>query len=215
VTSKSICRSSRQSSVEPDWEEAHMTWKGLYPPTVLALGFVLTHPAEKAQQTNTPKPVGQTSQTHGATTPKKHAAHPQPGNAVNLPANAVTNQGVPLVTGSASKVPHRPFTITKQVDSSSPQLARGGSGKKGTANGGASAGSPGFSDLTGVSQSKDGNVSNMRVGSDQQPQIVPKEQPAGGSRVSAQAATLPGNAVQATPTNPPKRKKPAAPSHQP
>jgi hypothetical protein len=192
-----------------------MTWKGSYLPAVLALGVVLTEPAGKAQHTNTPKRVGQTSQTHGATTPKKHPAPPPSGYAVNLPANAVTNQGVPLATGSAGKMHYAPFTITKRVNSSSPQLAPAGSGKKGTANGGASAGSTGFSDLIGVSQSKDGNVSDMRTGSDPQTQVVPKGHSAAGSSVSTQAATLPGNAVQATPTNPPKRKKPAAPPHQP
>jgi hypothetical protein len=110
---------------------------------------------------------------------------------------------------------YTPFTITKQVNSSSPQLAPAGSGKKGTANGGPGAESTGFSDLIGVSQSKDGNISDMRTGSDPPTQVVPKGHSAGGSSVSTQAATLPGNAVQATPTNPPKRKKPAAPPHQP
>jgi hypothetical protein len=191
-----------------------MTWKGLYRPAVLALSFVLTEPAGKAQQTNTPERVGQTSQTHAETTPKKHAVHPQSGSAVNLPANAVANQSVPPA-GSAGKVPHAPFTVTKQVNSSSPQMAPAGSGKKGTANGEASAGAPGFSDLIGVSQSKDSNISGVRAGSDKQLQIVPKGQPASASRVSTQVATLPANAVQGTPTNPPKRKKPAAPPHQP
>ena len=192
-----------------------MTWKGSYRPAVLALGFVLAASAGKAQHTNTPKREGQTSQTHGATTPKKRATHPPSGSTVNVPANAVTNQGAPLVTESAGKAPHTPFTATKQVDSSSPQFARAGSGKNGTANAGASAGPGGFSEVTGVSQSKDTNVIGFRDGSDKPLQIVPKGQPAGGSRISAQVATVPANAVQATPTNPPKRKKPAAPPHQP
>ena len=188
-----------------------MTWKGSYLPALLALGFVVTQPPGNAQHTNVPKREGQTSQTHGATTPKKRAAKPPSGNAVNLPGDAVTNQGASLVAGSAGKVPHPPFIVTKQVNSSSPQFAHTGSGKVGTANG-ASAGSSGFSDLTGVSESKDTNVIGFRDGSTQQPQVVPKGQPASGSRVSTQAATLPANAVQATP---PKRKKPAAPPHQP
>jgi hypothetical protein len=180
-----------------------MTWKSSYLPAVLALGFVLTGPAGKAQQ------------THGATTPKKRVPHPPSGTAVKPPANAVTNQSVPTGTGSAGKVPYNPFAITKQVNQASPQLASTGGGKKGTANGGASGGSGGFSDVVGVSQSKDTNVSEFRAGSDKPLRIVPKGQPAsGGSRVSTQAATLPANAVQANP-NPPKRKKPAAPPHQP
>jgi hypothetical protein len=64
-----------------------MTWKSSYLPAVLALGFVLTGPAGKAQQ------------THGATTPKKRVPHPPSGTAVKPPANAVTNQGVPPGTG--------------------------------------------------------------------------------------------------------------------
>lgn len=192
-----------------------MTWKGSYLPVALALGFVVTQPPGNAQRTNTPKREGQTSQTHGATTSKKRAEHPPSGTAANLPSNAVTNRSVPSLTGSAGKVPHTPFAITKQVNSSSPQFAHTGSGQTGTPNGGASAGSSGFSDLVGVSQSKDGNVSDMRAGFDKQLQIVPTGQPAGGSRASTQAVTLPANAVQGTPTNPPKRKKPAAPPHQP
>jgi hypothetical protein len=180
-----------------------MTWKSSYLPAVLALGFVLSGPAGKAQQ------------THGATTPKKRVPHPPSGTAVNPPANAVTNQGVPPGTESAGKVPYNPFAITKQVNQASPQLAPTGGGKKGTANGGASGGSGGFSDVVGVSQSKDTNVSDFRAGSDKPLQIVPKGRPAAGSRVSTQAATLPANAVQATPANPPKHKKPAAPPHQP
>jgi len=180
-----------------------MTWKSSYLPAVLALGFVLTGPAGKAQQ------------THGATTPKKRVPHPPSGTAVKPPANAVTNQGVPPGTGSAGKVPYNPFAIHKQVNSSSPKFAQAGSGKKGTANGGASGGSSGFSDVVGVSQSKDTNVRDFRAGSDKPLQIVPKGQPAGGSRVSTQTTTVPANAIQANPTNPPKRKKPAAPPHQP
>jgi hypothetical protein len=190
-----------------------MTWKVSYLRAVLTLSFVLTEPVGKAQQTNTPERVGQTSRTHTATTPKKHAVHPRSGSAVNLPANAVTSQAVPF-NGSAGTVPHTPFTVTKQVNSSSPQLAPAGSGKKGATNGGASAGPPGFSDLIGVSQSKDGNVSDMRAGSDKQLQIVAKGQPASGSRVGTQVATVPANAIQGTPANPPKRKKAAAPRHQ-
>ena len=116
----------------------------------------------------------------------------------------------------AGKVPYNPFAITKQVNQTSPPLAPtgGGKNKKGTANGGVSGGSGGFSDVVGVSQSKDTNVSEFRAGSDKPLQIVPKGRPAAGSRVSTQAATLPANAVQANP-NPPKRKKPAAPPHQP
>jgi hypothetical protein len=180
-----------------------MTWKSLHLSALLALVFVLTEPAGQAQQ------------THAATTPKKHAVHPPSGNAVTPPVNAVTNQGAPLVTGSAVKLPYAPFTITEQASSSSPQFGPAGSEKKGTANGGSSAGSSAFNDLVGVSQSKDGNVSNMRVGSDQPPQVVTKGHQAGGSSVNPQAATLPGNAVQAAPTNPPKREKQAAPPHQP
>ena len=180
-----------------------MTWKSSYLLAVLALGFVVTEPEAKAQQ------------THGATTPKKRVPHPPSGNAVNPPANAVTNQGVPPGTGSAGKVPHTPFAIHKEVNSSSPQFAQTGSGKKGTANDGTIGGSGGFSDVAGVSQSKDTNVSNFRDGSNKPSQIVPKSQPAGGSRVSTQTATVPANAVQANPTDPPKRKKPAAPPHQP
>src|ERR1700730_3114612 len=192
-----------------------MTWKGSSLAAVLAFGFVLLGPTGKAQHTNTPKPEGQTSQTHAPTTPKKHAAHPPSGNAVNLPVNAVTNQGVPLGAGSKGKVPHTPFTITKQVNSSAPQFAPAGSGKEGTSNGGASVGSSGFSDVIGVSQSKDTNVVDLRTGSDKQLQIVPKGQPASGSRVSTHVATVPANAVQATPTNPPKPTKPPTPPHQP
>jgi hypothetical protein len=192
-----------------------VTWKDSYLPAVLALGLVLTEPLGKAQQTNTPKRLGQTSQTPAATTPKVWDAHAQPGNAVNLSANAVTNPSVPLVTESAGEAPRQDLALAKKVNSSSPQLAPAGSGKKRTANGALGTGSTGFSDLTGVSQSKDSNVSDMRVGSDQQPQTVPKGRQAGGSPISTQAAALPGNAIQATPTNPPRRKKPAAPPHQP
>jgi hypothetical protein len=192
-----------------------MTWKNCYLLAVLAFGFVLTEPLGRAQQTNIPKREGQTSQTHGATTPKKPAAHRPSGNAVNPPSNAVTNRVVPPPAARADKVPHTPFTITKLVNSSSPQFARAGGGNQGTANGGTSTGSSGFSDLTGLSQSKDTNVIGFRDGSNQQAQVVPKGQPAGDSRVSTQAATLPANAVQGTPSNPPKRKKPAAPPHQP
>jgi hypothetical protein len=191
-----------------------MTWKDGYLLAVLALGFVLTEPMGRAQHTNVPKRQGQTSQTHGATTPKKPAAHPPAGNAVSPPSNAVTNPGVPPLTGSADKVPHTRLTITKRVNTSFPPIARAGGGKQGTANGGTSTGSSGFSDLTGVSQSHDTNVIGFRDGSNQQTQVVPKGQPAGGSRVRTQAATLPANAVQGTPTNPPKRKKPATPPHQ-
>jgi hypothetical protein len=179
-----------------------MTWKSSYLAAMLAVGFVLSGPAAKAQQ------------THGATTPKKRVARPPSGNAVNPPANAVTNQGVPPGTGSAGKVPHTPFAIHKQVNSSTPQFAQARSGKKGTVNGGASGGSGGFSDVVGVSQSKDTNISEFRLGSDKPLQVVPKGPPAGGSRVSTQTATLPANAIQANPTNPPKRKKPAALPHQ-
>jgi hypothetical protein len=180
-----------------------MTWKSSYLLAALALGFVLTGPAGTAQQ------------THGATTPKKRVAHPLSGTAVNPPANAVTNPGVPPGTGSAGKVPYKPFTFTKQVNQASPQLAPAGGGKKGPANGGASGGSSGFSDVVGVSQSKDTNVSDFRGGSDKPLQVVPKGPPASGSHLSTQAATLPANAVQPTPTYPPKRKKASAHPHQP
>ena len=192
-----------------------MTWKGSYLRAVLALGLVLTVPAGKPQQTNTPKREGQTSQSLGATTPKKQAAHPPSGSTVNPPANAATNQSVPMVTRSAGKVQHTPFSNAKQVNSSSPQFAHTESGKTATANGGASAGSSGFSDLTGVSQSKDTNVIEFRGGSDKPLQIVPKGQAASRSRVSTQVATLPANAVQGTAINPPKREKPAEPPRQP
>ena len=192
-----------------------MTWRSGYLPAVLALGFVLTGPAISAQQTNTPKRVGHNSQTHVATTPKKEAAHPQSGDAINLPADAVTNQGGPPATGNAGIAPHTPFTIAKQVNSSSSQLAPAPDGTKLNTNGGASAGSAGFSEVVGVSQSKDGNVVEFRDGSDNPLQVVPKGQAAGGSRLNTQTTTLPGNAVEATPANPPKRKKPAAPPHQP
>jgi len=215
VTSKNHQPQIAASSVEGNkTRREHVTWKDSYLPAVLALGFFLTEPPGKSQQTNNLKPVGQTSQSHAATTPKKHDTHAQPGNAVNLPANAVANPSVPLVTESAGKAPHQDLALAKSVNSS-PQSDPAGSGKKGTANGGSGAGSTGFSDLIGVSQSKDSNVSDMRAGSDQQPQIPPKGQQVGGPRVSTQAATLPGNADQATPTNPPKPKKPAAPPHQP
>jgi hypothetical protein len=96
-----------------------VAWKDSYLPAVLALGVFLTEPTGKSQQNNNLKPVGQTSQSHAATTPNKHDTHAQPGNAVNLPANAVANPSVPLFTESAGKAPHQDLAVAKSVNSPS------------------------------------------------------------------------------------------------
>ena len=108
-----------------------MTWKSSSLSAVLVLGFVLTPLVGKAQHTNTPKREGQTSPFHGATIPKKHAAHPLSGSAVNLPANAVTNQGAPLVAGEVGKVPHRPLPSPSKSTHRPLDLLRQEAGRRG------------------------------------------------------------------------------------
>jgi hypothetical protein len=141
-------------------------------------------------------------------------ASPTDKEKIKQRAAEVYKQLVQMEDGSqplAGYVPHNGYALGKTVDQSSPQLTPAGNGKKGSTSGGASAGSPGFSEVTGTSQSKDGNVIDQRAGSDKQPQIVPKGQQSGG----AQAANPAGNAVQPDPSNAPKRKKQAAPPPQP
>jgi hypothetical protein len=141
--------------------------------------------------------------------------HVKVANSASDPVPAPGGGAAPILPDGGALVHGVNFMLKSFIDSSAPQFAPAGSGKEGTSNGGASVGSSGFSDVIGVSQSKDTNVVDLRAGSDKQLQIVPKGQPANGSRVRTHVATVPANAVQATPTNPPKRTKPAAPPHQP
>jgi hypothetical protein len=84
-----------------------VTWKDSYLPAVLALGVFLTESPGKSQQTNNLKPVGQTSQSHAATTPKKHDTHAQAGNAVKRHASRLRPTTANRPKGATGRRPAR------------------------------------------------------------------------------------------------------------